>query len=95
MSHQDDAKTGIESLCGHEIVIDVSSPFVFLGTLDRVAPTFLILVEADAHDLRETSTTREAYVLDAARHGISANRKQVWVRRDEIVCVSRITDLIT
>lgn len=84
----------IESLIGVAVVLDTASPFVFLGRLQEVTPTFAVLHEADAHDLRETTTTREAYVLDAVRHGVNVNRSEVWVRWDEVVCVSRLTDVV-
>lgn len=84
----------VMSYCGQRIVVDVRSPFVFLGTLDRVTETFAILIDADAHDLRETSTTREAYVLDAVRYGINVNRKEVWIRWDEVVCFSPIEAVV-
>lgn len=96
MASTDDTRDSADfaRLLGQEVVIDVRSPFVFIGTLSKSTPTFAILTNADAHDLRETSTTREAYVLDAVRHGISANRKEVWVRWDEVVCVSRTSDVL-
>ena len=86
--------TTVEALIGVTVVLDTASPFVFLGRLQEVTPTFAVLRDADAHDLRETHTTREAYVLDAVRHGINVNRSEVWVRWDEVVCLSRISDVV-
>ena len=86
--------TTVEALIGVTVVLDTASPFVFLGRLQEVTPTFAVLQDADAHDLRETNTTREAYVLDAVRHGINVNRSEVWVRWDEVVCLSRISDVV-
>lgn len=97
LTHASRATASVDTvgdLCGEQIVIDVRSPFVFLGTLDRVTETFAILADADAHDLRETKTTREAYVLDAVRFGLNVNRAEVWVRWDEVVCVSRLADVV-
>ena len=79
---------------GREVILDVSSPYVYVGTFKGSSPHCLILEDADVHDLRDTSTTRELYVLDAKRHGVNHNRKRVLVRLDEIVSVSALEDVI-
>ena len=90
-----EAVTGeMSAMIGHVVVIDTRSPFVFLGRLQDVRPTFAVLRDTDAHDLRETNTTREAYVLEAVRHGVNVNRSEVWVRWDEVVCVSKLDDVV-
>ncbi len=75
---KDDA---ISQLIGREIVIDVASPFIFAGTLVENDHHYLVLEEADVHDLRDTNTTRELYLLDTRRYGIRTNRQRVLVRR--------------
>ena len=84
----------LSSLVGRVVVIDTRSPYVFLGRLQEVRPTFAVLRDTDAHDLRETTTTREAYVLEAVRHGVNVNRSEVWVRWDEVVAVSKLDDVV-
>ena len=84
---------GIESLIGETLVLDMASRYVVLGTLDRVSPSFFVLRDADVHDLRDTPTTRDMYVLDARQHGISVGRVEVWIRIDEVVALSRLTDV--
>lgn len=81
-------------LIGRDVVVDVSSQYVYVGRLARVEEQFLLLEDADVHDLRDTSTTRELYVLDSKRHGIRANRRRVWVRRDELVSISLLEDVM-
>lgn len=78
---------------GREIVLDLQSPFVILGKLVGEDHRYLILEEADVHDLRDTKTTRELYIVDSRRHGIRTNRKQVLVRKDEIVSLSALDDV--
>jgi hypothetical protein len=46
------------------------------------------------HDLRDTTTSRELYVLDARRHGVNPNRKRVLVRREEVVSLSLVDDVV-
>lgn len=84
----------VESLIGREVVLDASSMFVYVGTLTRIDDRTIILEDADVHDLRDTNTTREMYVIDASRHGVQANRKIVYVRADEIVSISPLDDVI-
>ncbi len=84
----------VEELLGKVVVIDVESPFVFVGKLVEVREKSLVLKQADVHDLRDSTTTREIYVRDARVHGIQANRKTVYVRIDQIVSVSHLDDVI-
>ena len=84
----------LDELIGEVVVLDAASRYVFLGKLHEVSDGFLVLQDADAHDLRDTNTTRDLYVLDAKLHGISVNRRQVWVRLDEIVAVTRLSEIV-
>ncbi len=82
------------ALTGKPLVIDASSQYVFLGTLVEQDHRYVILENADVHDLRDTNTTREFYVLEAKQHGIHANRKRLLVSRDEIVSLSALDDVL-
>ena len=55
---------------------------------------YLVLEHADVHDLRDTNTTRELYVVDSKRLGIRKNRERVLVRIEEIVSISALDDVI-
>lgn len=81
-------------LLGEEVVLDLASPYVYLGRLEEVVAGFLILADADAHDLRDTATTRERYVRERRELGIHPNRRRVWVRLDEVVGLSRLDDVV-
>lgn len=83
-----------EQLFGESVVLDLSSQFVYVGRLVELQGEFLVLAEADAHDLRDSATTREKYVLAARDHGININRRWVWVSRREVVGVSRLADVV-
>jgi len=83
-----------EPLHGRVVVVDMSAPFVILGTLAASNAHCLILENADVHDLRDTNTTRDIYVADSLRLGIRANRKQVFVRLAEVICLSALDDVI-
>lgn len=84
-----------EHLFGEIVVLDLSSPYVYLGRLVERQGDYLLLSDADVHDLRDTATTREKYVLAARGHGINANRRWTWVSRSQIVGISRLDDILT
>lgn len=84
----------MESLVGQVIVLDLASPYVIMGTYRGVDGPHYIVENADVHDLRDTTTTRDLYVLDAKRHGVNCNRRHVLVRRDGVVGLSLLADVI-
>ncbi|WP_171184572.1 hypothetical protein [Alienimonas chondri] len=90
-----EADASLEALRGEPVVLDLAAQWVYLGTLKSWDEVHLVLSDADAHDLRDTSTTRELYVLEAARYGVAPNRKQALVRRDAVVGISRLEDVLT
>lgn len=89
-----EASYSYEELIGRDVVLDVASPYVYVGTLAGCDDLHFILQNADVHDLRDTNTTREIYVLDSKRHGTRANRRRVLVRREEVVSLSALDDVI-
>lgn len=83
-----------QELVGAWVVLDMSSPFVYLGQLVEQQGDYFVLADADAHDLRDTATTREKYVLAARGHGLNANRRWVWVSARDVVGISRLEDVV-
>jgi hypothetical protein len=83
-----------DQLTNHEVVLDLASHYVVLGRLVAVRVEFLELERADAHDLRDSQTTREKYVLDCRLHGIRPNRERTWISLREIVGISRLADVL-
>lgn len=79
---------------GKQVVFDLQSPYVIIGTLDRADERYIYLTDADVHDLRDTTTTRDLYVVDARRHGVNVNRKEVAVQRDQIVSLSLLENIV-
>ena len=88
------ADSVLESLVGQEVILDLASHYVIAGTFRGRDAHYFVVENADVHDLRDTATTRELYVLDAKRHGINCNRKHVFVRRDDVVGISLLSDVI-
>jgi hypothetical protein len=84
----------IDELIGEKVVIDLRSQYVALGTLQRADELYLELKNADMHDLRDTDTTREQYVVDSKITGIKRNRKRVLVIRHEVVSIAKLDDVV-
>jgi hypothetical protein len=84
----------LEELIGQVVVVDMKSPFVCLGKLVRVDGQFMEVHDADLHDLRDTQTTRENYVVASRDTGVKRNRKRVVIAYSELVAISRIDDVV-
>ena len=83
----------LEEFVGEKVVVDFRSEFVCLGTFKGFDAQFLELTRADLHDLRDTDTTREVYVVDSVRTGIKKNRKRVLVNRADVVAIALLSDV--
>ncbi|MDB5350255.1 MAG: hypothetical protein JWN86_1502 [Planctomycetota bacterium] len=83
----------LDSLFGQIVVLDLSSPYVCIGRLVAADDLLYQLLDADLHDFRDSPITRENYVYDSVRLGIRRNRKQVLVRRSEVVAITRFADI--
>ncbi len=84
----------LDELLGQEVVVDLSSPFVCMGTLVRYSESFLVLKNADVHDLRDTHTSRENYVASSVVTGIKRNRKRVFLAMREVVALATLKDVV-
>jgi small nuclear ribonucleoprotein (snRNP)-like protein len=85
----------LHSLVGNVVTLDLVSSYIVLGTLKGFDHRYLVMEEVDVHDLRETKTTRERYLMDCTEFGVRANRKKALVNRQEVVCMSLLSDVIT
>lgn len=84
----------MEEFIGKQVVVDVESPFVYLGRLHAINEKTLVLKAADVHDMRDSTTTREVYVREARVHGVQPNRKTVYIRLEKVVSISPLDDVI-
>jgi hypothetical protein len=82
-------------LVGQEVVVDLNAPYVCLGTLVGHDAGFLELTDADLHDFRDSTASREVYIYDSVRLGIRRNRARVFVRCEEVVALTRLADIAT
>ena len=83
----------LESLIGDVVVVDLRSTYVCIGTLVACDGHYLELRDADLHDFRDSTATREVYIHDSVRLGIRRNRARVLIRQDEVVAIGRFEDV--
>jgi small nuclear ribonucleoprotein (snRNP)-like protein len=83
----------LTALMGQVVVVDLKSTYVCLGTLVSCDELFLELKDADLHDFRDSSATREVYVYDSARLGIHRNRARVLIRLGDVIALTRFADI--
>jgi small nuclear ribonucleoprotein (snRNP)-like protein len=88
-----DHSTLLTGMMGETVVVDLKSTYVCLGTLVSCDEFFLELRDADLHDFRDSSATREVYVYDSARLGIRRNRARVLIRLDDVIALTHFTDI--
>ncbi len=84
----------LDEFVGEKIVVDLRSSYVCIGTLKQFDNHYLDLRNVDLHDLRDTDTTRELYVVDSKRTGIKRNRKRLLLVREEMVGIARLDDVV-
>lgn len=85
---------GWASFVGKIVVVDTDSMFVYLGTLDRVEDQFVVLKDVDAHDRRESPSTKEQYILDTKKFGVKPNRREISIRKQMVVSISKLDDIL-
>ncbi len=81
------------ALCGQVVVIDLDGPWTAFGRLDEVTASWIVLSEADLHDLREGTSTRDVYALETQKHGVRVNRRRVILPLSQIIAVSLLHDV--
>lgn len=84
----------LQDLLNQQVVIDMRSPYVCLGTLTAIDELHLELRDADVHDLRDTRTSRENYVAACKATGIKRNRQRVLIARADVAAVSKLADVV-
>ena len=84
----------MEELIDQVVVVDVEALFVYVGRLTSISDKTVTLADVDVHDLRDSKTTRERYILDSRSHGVRANRARVFIQRQQIVSVSVLDDVL-
>ncbi len=83
----------LKDVIGRVAVIDTDSDLLYVGTLASVDEGFYELTDADVHDSRTTTTTRDVYIINVAKYGVKKNRDRVRVRRERVVSLSTLDEI--
>ena len=86
-------KEALEKNLKQRIVIDTRSSWVYLGVLEAVLESAVELSDVDVHENKDTSSTKEVYVLESCRSGLIPNRNKVYVNMDYIVSFSLLSNV--
>lgn len=85
----------VAGLIGSQVVLDTRSSFVYAGTLKEWGESFVTLTDVDVHDVSEGRAGKELYILEARRNGVQKNRSEVLVRKDVVLSISRMEDVLS
>ncbi len=80
----------LKEFTGRVVVIDTDSDLLYVGTLVSADESVLELSDADVHDSRATSATRDLYIINVAKFGVKKNRDRVLVRMARVVSISPV-----
>lgn len=81
------------ALVGQMVVVDLDGPWIAFGRLEACAHDHVLLAQADLHDLREGTSTRDVYALETVALGVRVNRARVAIPLRQVVAVSRLDDV--
>ena len=85
----------LEGMLNEPVVLDTSTPILYIGTLTEATDLTFVLQDADMHDCRDGHANKEAYLAEAHEQGITVNRRRVVVMRAAVISVSRLADIVT
>jgi small nuclear ribonucleoprotein (snRNP)-like protein len=87
-------RTVLEKNVGKRVVLDTRSSWIYIGTLDQVSDTCLVLKDVDVHDSSDSQTSKDRYLYESRETGIKTNRKKVYVNINYLVSFSLFKDVI-
>jgi hypothetical protein len=84
----------LHEMVGQVVVLDVSGPYLYVGTLEDVTADMFVLREADAHYRLDSTTTSERYILETRKNGLRVNRARICVLRPVVMSISLLDDVV-
>ena len=85
---------GLKDCLNKTVVLDTDSRWLYIGTLKAIEEDGYIIEDVDAHDLEETTTSRQNYLIGAKTHGLIVNRKRVRVCKERVIGISTLEDIL-
>lgn len=84
----------MQELMGRDVVMDLASPYLVIGTLVGENERYVMLENADVHDLRDTRSTRDQYLAVMRSAGLKPNRRRTYIAREQVVSIAALEDVI-
>lgn len=84
----------LKELLNERVVLDTATQIVYIGNLVRMTDHVFVLTDADMHDCRDGHASKEVYLVEAYRDGVTPNRRRVIVMRSTVISVSALSDVI-
>ena len=85
----------LERFVNEQVILDTTTPIVYIGKLVEVADHAFVLTDTDMHDCRDGHASKEHYLAEASRDGVTVNRREVIVMKYAVISVSRLADVVT
>jgi hypothetical protein len=83
-----------DRLKGRPVVLDLASPYLIVGTFVGENGHYILLEDADVHDLRDTRSTRDQYLAVMKTAGLKPNRKRTFIAREQVVSLAALEDVV-
>jgi len=79
---------------GQQVVVDTPYSILYLGTLEKENEDTIEIFDVDVHDMTESLTSKEQYIMEAARDGIKSNRRHCTIKQTAIISISLLSDIL-
>ncbi len=94
MTDSDTERTELADFLEQEVVLDTRGELLYVGRLTAIGDAFYTLSDADVHDLTDSNTSKEVYIMETAKHGVRTNRSSVHVRKAQVISLSKLSDVV-
>lgn len=84
----------ISDMLGKDVIVDTTTPLLYIGKLVEIGDYFITLEEVDVHDSNESPSTKEVYCIDAKKYGVKKNRRRVRIVKSIVASISLLEDVI-
>jgi len=84
----------IADMVGKFVVVDTTTPLLYIGRLAEIGDYFITLEDVDVHDSNESPSTKEVYCIDAKKFGVKKNRRSVRIVKSIVASISLLEDVI-
>jgi hypothetical protein len=83
----------IAGFVGESVVLDTQGPLIYIGTLQVVHGSYLVLKDADVHDTNDSRASKDLYLVETRDLGVRVSRQRVVVMRAQVASVSLLRDV--